>query len=178
MINQSMRSLLPYLTSKTIFSSESIGINKHITKRTHSQWCWWLKVCDDFGMLATEFRCWWHLLNVDARCSCKKIIDVSDQNGQNVTIRLQHLSPTSMKPITRSDWTRHWSFIASILYISFKWKNYKNRNDIDNELVHGKSRKSHLDPDNLVWSVSILFCLKTLKSIWSLYLAISQYLLY
>ena len=27
---------------------------------------------------------------------------------------------------------------------------YENPNDIDNELVHGKSRKSHLDPDKLV----------------------------
>ena len=29
-------------------------------------------------------------------------------------------------------------------------KFYENLNFVDNELVHGKSRKSHLDPDKLV----------------------------
>ena len=33
---------------------------------------------------------------------------------------------------------------------AFKNNSYEYPNDIDNELVHGKSRKSHLDPDKLV----------------------------
>ena len=36
------------------------------------------------GMLMTEFRCWWHLLNVGAQRQCKKIVDVGDRNGQNL----------------------------------------------------------------------------------------------
>ena len=30
-------------------------------------WCWWLTVCDNFRMLATELIFWWHLLDVGAR---------------------------------------------------------------------------------------------------------------
>ena len=40
------------------------------TLRGH--WCLWLKASDDgFGMLATEFRCWWHLLNVGIKYNVK-----------------------------------------------------------------------------------------------------------
>ena len=62
-------------------------------------------VGDDFGMTVTEFRCWWHLLDVGARRLCKQIVDVVDQNSQNRhqhlkvvinTFRFQHPSPTSM----------------------------------------------------------------------------------
>ena len=60
-----------------------------------------------FWMWVTEFRSWWHLLNVSTRCSCKNIVEVGDQNGQichqNLqvvpeTFRLQHPSPTSLWP--------------------------------------------------------------------------------
>ena len=30
-------------------------------------WCWWLTVGDNFRLLATELRSWWHLLNVGAQ---------------------------------------------------------------------------------------------------------------
>ena len=39
-------------------------------KLSRWQWSWWhrdvdySKLVTDFGMLVTEFRCWWHLLNV------------------------------------------------------------------------------------------------------------------
>ena len=65
--------------------------------------CWWLY--DNFWMLVTEFRYWSHLLNVRARCLCKKIENVDDENGRNRhlhlkividTFSLQHPSPTSM----------------------------------------------------------------------------------
>ena len=58
-------------------------------------------------MLVTEFRYWWHLLNVGVRLFCKKIMNVDDQNGQKrhqhiifvtVTFCLQHPSPKFVKP--------------------------------------------------------------------------------
>ena len=73
--------------------------------------CWWLKVGDNFRMLMTDSRSWWHLLKVCARCLCKMIVDVGDRNGQNRhqylivitnTFPLQHPSPTSMWPSVES----------------------------------------------------------------------------
>ena len=45
-----------------------------------SLWWWWLKVDDDFRLLVTGFRCWWHLWNVYAGryVPGKKIVDVGD----------------------------------------------------------------------------------------------------
>ena len=65
----------------------------------------WLYLGDNFWILVTEFRYWWHLLVVGARHYFKKIEDVGDKNGQSRhqhlkvvanTFRLQHLSLISM----------------------------------------------------------------------------------
>ena len=50
--------------------------------------CWLLYVGDNFRVLVTELRYWWHLLDVDARRWCEKIEDVGDLTGWN---RHQHL---------------------------------------------------------------------------------------
>ena len=76
-------------------------------------------------MLVTEFRYWWHLLNVGVRRFCNKIMNVGDQNGQKrhqhlifdtITFCLQHPSPKSVKPDndltnqrTRLFWAMHTS---------------------------------------------------------------------
>ena len=47
------------------------------------QFCWRLNLGDDFEMLLTEFRCWWHLWNVGSRRLCKKTMDVGIRNDLN-----------------------------------------------------------------------------------------------
>ena len=58
---------------------------------------WWPKVDDDLLMSVTEFQCSWTLLKVGARRSCKRVVDVGDQSGQN---RHQHLPVVTKKIVS------------------------------------------------------------------------------
>ena len=51
-------------------------------------------------MMVTEFRCWWHLLNVGYRCQRKKIVDFDDQN------RHQHISNIRHQQRYNRSWSK------------------------------------------------------------------------
>ena len=73
------------------------------------EWYGWLNVGDNLSMLVTEYRCWWHILNVASKRQCLKKLDVGDKNGRNRrqhvevatnTLRVKQPSPTSILPFS------------------------------------------------------------------------------
>ena len=85
MENHMENDLLSYDESKCNTGYLRLGTQIHgASKSAQWQWGWWhLYVFDDLWMLVTEFRYWWHPLNVGTRHQCKKIVDIGDQNSQN-----------------------------------------------------------------------------------------------
>ena len=63
-------------------------------------WYGYIDLGDHSWMLVTEFRYWWHLLDVSAWRLCLKIEDVGDKNGQN---RHQHLKVVTNTFVTKID---------------------------------------------------------------------------
>ena len=80
-----------------------------------TSWYWTLKVGYDLSMLMTEFRCWWHLLNVGARRQCIKKVDIGDKNHifwRNSQNRHQHISSTTF--VINIDVNRNFYLISQL----------------------------------------------------------------
>ena len=91
-------------------SDSDLNSPYYLNKYDYFGQCWWLHKwfrcwgqvdVGDFLLMkifeVTEFRYWWHLLDVGARRLCLKMEDVGDGNGQNrhqyLKGCLQHISP-------------------------------------------------------------------------------------